>query len=61
MPKIKPQTLNNTNIFWARQVPTSCRSPYLLVGFLSLDGPSTEKFLKEALLLLHIFWTFSEK
>jgi hypothetical protein len=48
MPKIKPQTSKNTKCVWARQFPTF---PVLdlLVGSLSLDGPSTDKFLKEAL------------
>ena len=48
MPKIKPQTLKNTKFFWARQVPTFPVHHHL-VGSLSLDAPSTDKFLKEAL------------
>jgi hypothetical protein len=40
MPKIKLQTLKNTNF---------SRSPPPIVCSLSLDSPSTEKFLKEAL------------
>ena len=47
-PKIKPPTLKNTKFFWARQVPTF-PVHHLLVGSLSLDGPSADKFLKKAL------------
>jgi hypothetical protein len=48
--EIKPlQTLKNTKFSWARQVPTF-PVYHLLVGSLSaLDGPSTDKLLKEAL------------
>jgi hypothetical protein len=48
MPKIKLQTLKNTNFFWARHVPTFPVYHHL-GGSLPLDGPSTDKFLKEAL------------
>jgi hypothetical protein len=48
MPKINPQTLKNANFFWARQAPTF-PVHHLVVESLSLDGPSTDKFLKEAL------------
>jgi hypothetical protein len=47
MTKIKLQTLKNRKLFWARQVPTF-PVHRLLVGSLSLDGPS-DRFLKEAL------------
>jgi hypothetical protein len=44
MPKIKPPTLKNKNF------PVH----HLLVGSLSQDGPSTDKFLKEALCNVHL-------
>jgi hypothetical protein len=54
MPKIKPPTLKNTKLFWARQVPTfPVHHP--LVGSLSLDGLSIDKFLKEALLSAQLY------
>ena len=53
MPKIKPPTLKNKNFFWARQVPTF-PVHHLLVGSLSHDGPSTDKFLKEVLCNVHL-------
>jgi hypothetical protein len=39
------------SFFWARQVHTFPVHD-LLVGSLSLDGPSTDKFLKEALVAI---------
>jgi ribonuclease BN (tRNA processing enzyme) len=36
--------------FWAKQIPITFPVHHLLVGFLSVDGFSTDKFLKESLI-----------
>jgi hypothetical protein len=57
MSKTKSRTLKNTKFFRARQVPTF-PVHHLQVGSLSPDGPSTDKFLKEA---LHVLILYSEE